>query len=117
MQKQKRKGNHKIWHPSATNFIKINFDRSVFQDNSTSIGFISRDEHETLLHLGARRGSNIMEALAMRFTCLEASRRGYKSIHLKADNINVINDVLGFGVGVWKIDLLIADIRALISSF
>ena len=57
------------------------------------------------------------EALALQFACLEAARLGFSRVHLEGDCLCVINAVLGKGVGLWEIDLVVSDIRTLLSNF
>lgn len=99
----------------------MNFDGSMKQDLSTSIGCILWDNKGEVLHVAARRGYNslplLTEALAMQFACLEVPRLGLNIFFLEGDNLNVINAVLSLGGSHWGTDLIVEDLRALLSGF
>ena len=120
--KKNRKRTEKArWTPPPPEFVKINFDGSVLRDSTTSMGFTIRNELGKVIHVGTKRGRDasplLTEALAMQFACCEASRLGYERIYLEGDNISVINAVLGIGRDQWEIDIIISDVRVILSSF
>lgn len=52
----KKKRRKKVcWLPPTPNYVKVNFDGSVWQDKSTSIGCVIRNERGRVVLVGVKR--------------------------------------------------------------
>lgn len=77
--KEKMKGKKKRmrWQPPAprANWFQINFDCSIWQDGSVTLGFIIRNDKGELVHAGAEVGwclsPVLSEALTLRLAIFE----------------------------------------------
>ena len=121
VKKNPRPKKRSIWKKPANNVVKINFDASVTQDGSSSIGYIFRDSNgKCISWKGEKIGKTtilVAETIALRNAIIEAKRLNFSQVHLEGDNSTVIEAVQGSRSYPWEIERLICDIQMCLRSF
>lgn len=103
------------WEASSINYVKINFDGS-FRDGNTTTGFIIRYHHGRIIKAGKSiigKNTVLLEEATVKGV-KEAIQLGYKSIEVEWDNTIVIQLSLRGEVETpWTIATMIKDTRKL----
>ncbi|KAL6183154.1 hypothetical protein ACLB2K_044565 [Fragaria x ananassa] len=110
------------WTPPPQNIVKVNFDGSVLQhDSSAAVGFIFRDCSGCPFFASARKLGKanvpIAEATALRDSLLKAKKLNYSHLMVEGDSALIINCVTERLKCPWKLLQIVQDIKKIASSF
>lgn len=101
------------WNAPPQGFVKLNFDRSLFQ-NFAAGGFIICDQASNLRKAGAAPYGDtsilVAEARALRDGLREVIKAGFQFLLIEGDNSTVIQAIKGATHTPWTISLIVSDI-------
>jgi len=110
------------WTPPPIGWIKINTDATLPHTGCASLGWVARHSNGNIIGMGVKRLCapripDLAEAEAMRFALLCAQEAIWRYVICESDALSLISRLQSGSKGRAPSDLVLDDIRNLVSSF